>query len=404
MVVVISKRSLILFIAALVSILSTVQSSVIQLTSDNIDSILQSNQIVFVNFYADWCRFSQHLKPIFEEASNKFAQNTAGQIAFASVDCDRQPALAQKFHVNKYPTLKLFRFGEPIKREYRGQRSMEALVEFVTKQVESTVHHFNSKEDLDKQIDNSKRNIIGYFAQPSGEEYTNFQKLASALRDDCVFWMGTGEWVRQTAPQGNALYSRAANTMEDFAYTGALNSYEFLKAWVADKCVPLVREITFENAEELTEEGLPFLILFRKPGDTAAEKTFIDAVTSELAEVKTTVNCLLADGKKFAHPLHHLGKNEKDLPLIAIDSFRHMYLFGDFSKLQNKGLLRQFVNDLHSGKLHREFHNGPDPTQVDPNAANDPNKKATPSTPPESVFKQLKPSDNRYSLLEHNEL
>lgn len=75
--------------------------------------------------------------------------------------------------------------------------------------------------------------------------------------------------------------------MEDFAYTGALNSYEFLKAWVADKCVPLVREITFENAEELTEEGLPFLILFRKPGDTAAEKTFIDAVTSELAEVKS---------------------------------------------------------------------------------------------------------------------
>lgn len=28
--------------------------------------------IVFVNFYADWCRFSQHLMPIFEEASNRF--------------------------------------------------------------------------------------------------------------------------------------------------------------------------------------------------------------------------------------------------------------------------------------------------------------------------------------------
>jgi endoplasmic reticulum resident protein 44 len=54
------------------------------------------------------------------------------------------------------------------------------------------------------------------------------------------------------------------------------------------------------------------------------------------------------------------------------------------------------VNDLHSGKLHREFHNGPDPTKADPNAS--------PSTPPESVFKQLKPSDTRYSLLEHTEL
>ena len=26
------------------------------------------------------------------------------------------------------------------------------------------------------------------------------------------------------------------------------------------------------------------------------------------------------------------------------------------------GLLKQFISDLHSGKLHREFHHGPDPT------------------------------------------
>ena len=31
------------------------------------------------------------------------------------------------------------------------------------------------------------------------------------------------------------------------------------------------------------------------------------------------VNFLIADGVKFAHPLHHLGKSKADLPLIAID-------------------------------------------------------------------------------------
>jgi endoplasmic reticulum resident protein 44 len=30
---------------------------------------------------------------------------------------------------------------------------------------------------------------------------------------------------------------------------------------------------------------------------------------------------------KFSHPLHHLGKTAKDLPVLAIDSFRHMYVF-----------------------------------------------------------------------------
>ena len=39
------------------------------------------------------------------------------------------------------------------------------------------------------------------------------------------------------------------------------------------------------------------------------------------------INFLTADGVQFAHPLHHLGKAKKDLPLIAIDSFKHMYLF-----------------------------------------------------------------------------
>ena len=30
---------------------------------------------------------------------------------------------------------------------------------------------------------------------------------------------------------------------------------------------------------------------------------------------------------------------------------------------RNAGLLKQFIADLHSGKLHREFHHGPDPEQ-----------------------------------------
>uniref|UniRef100_A0A7E4VF02 Thioredoxin domain-containing protein n=1 Tax=Panagrellus redivivus TaxID=6233 RepID=A0A7E4VF02_PANRE len=379
---------------SLLVFVSPIQGAVVSLTSDNIDSILQGNQVVFVNFYAEWCRFSQHLRPIFEEASNRFSANTQGQIVFASVDCDRQPAIAAKYHVNKYPTLKSFRYGELVKREYRGQRSADALAEFVKKQIESTVHHFQSKEELEKQLDSSKRNIIAYFTLPSGEEYNNFQKIASALRDECSFWLGTGEWVKSIAPAGNGLFFRAESSVENFEYTGPLASYEFLKAWVTDKCIPLVREITFENAEELTEEGLPFLILFRKTGDKVAEKLFTDAVNSELEGVKNAVNCLLADGKKFAHPLHHLGKQEKDLPVVAIDSFRHMYLFDDFSKINEKGKLRAFVSDLQSGKLHREFHNGPDPTQAAPGA-----QKVIDSTPPESVFKQLLPSETRYSIL-----
>lgn len=65
------------------------------------------------------------------------------------------------------------------------------------------------------------------------------------------------------------------------------------------------------------------------------------------------INFLTADGKRFAHPLHHLGKSMSDLPLIAIDSFRHMYLFPRFKDMYKPGKLKQFLADLYSGKLHR---------------------------------------------------
>jgi endoplasmic reticulum resident protein 44 len=45
------------------------------------------------------------------------------------------------------------------------------------------------------------------------------------------------------------------------------------------------------------------------------------------------INCLHADGAQFVHPLQHLGKSQADLPLLAIDSFKHMFLFPDIKEM-----------------------------------------------------------------------
>jgi len=49
--------------------------------------------------------------------------------------------------------------------------------------------------------------------------------------------------------------------------------------------------------------------------------------TEMLAVCLASVNCLVANGLKFSHPLHHLGRTVNDLPVLAIDSFRHMYVW-----------------------------------------------------------------------------
>lgn len=80
---------------------------------------------------------------------------------------------------------------------------------------------------------------------------------------------------------------KARSNEQDETFTGNLNVYDELNSWVTEKCVPLVREITFENAEELTEEGIPFLILFHKPEDNESVKKFNDVVRNELISEKS---------------------------------------------------------------------------------------------------------------------
>lgn len=79
---------------------------------------------------------------------------------------------------------------------------------------------------------------------------------------------------------------KALSNDEDETYRGSLSNYDELNVWAQEKCVPLVREITFENAEELTEEGLPFLILFHAPDDVESVKLYKDIVTRTLISEK----------------------------------------------------------------------------------------------------------------------
>uniref|UniRef100_A0A1B6GP89 Thioredoxin domain-containing protein n=1 Tax=Cuerna arida TaxID=1464854 RepID=A0A1B6GP89_9HEMI len=376
-------------------------SGAVSLTHATVDATLASNELVFINFYADWCRFSNLLAPIFDEAADKVAEEfpNAGQVVMGKVDCDKESDIASRFHITKYPTLKVIRNGQPAKREYRGQRSAEAFVDFIKKQLEDPIKEFHDLNEL-KNLDSKKRIIIGFFDRKDVPEYTTFRRVATNLKDDCQFHVGFGDVVRQMHPPGQPIVvfrpDVALSNERDETFNNSLLSYDETNVWMSEKCVPLVREITFENAEELTEEGLPFLILFHKPNDADTVKRFKD-ICQTLAAEKQNINFLTADGVKFAHPLHHLGKSQDDLPLIAIDSFRHMYMFPDIRNMDKPGVLLGFIKDLYSGKLHREFHYGPDTNEVLQVEGKVGGQHST--TPPESSFKKLGPSKNRYTLL-----
>ncbi|XP_054706311.1 endoplasmic reticulum resident protein 44-like [Uloborus diversus] len=372
------------------------EGKAVALTENNFDKYVASHDLVFLNFYADWCRFSQILGPIFDEAAETIAKEFegSGSVLFGKIDSVAETNLASRFKISKYPTLKLIRNGKLMKREYRGARSLEALTDYIRELMRDPVKELAIPEDV-TNVDANKRKIIIYMKEKQSPIYDVFLKVAKDLRDDCQFYIIKGELaMKEFSENQNAkiVFSpmKSKIGVQDEVYIGALLSYDELSAWATNRCIPLVREITFENAEELTEEGIPFLILFHHPDDTESPKIYSKEVEKQLLDDRTLVNFLIADGVKFAHPLHHLGKSHKDLPLIAIDSFRHMYLFSSFNDIHVPGKLKEFVLDLFSGKLHREFHYGPDPVTSD---------NVISTNPPESSFRKLAPSRNRYTLL-----
>ncbi|XP_069552155.1 endoplasmic reticulum resident protein 44 [Brachyistius frenatus] len=375
------------------------QAEITSLDSGNIDDVLNNAGVALVNFYADWCRFSQMLHPIFEEASNIVREEfpDTKQVVFARVDCDQHSDIAQRYRITKYPTLKLFRNGMMMKREYRGQRSVVAIADFIRQQQVDPVKEIHSMEEL-TTLDRSKRNIIGYFEKKDSDNYHTYEKVSNILRDDCTFLAAFGALSESERFSGdNVIYKPVGESIPDMVYLSSLTNFDLTYAWAQDKCVPLVREITFENGEELTEEGIPFLILFHIKEDAESLEKFQHEVARQLISEKGSINFLHADCDKFRHPLLHIQKTPADCPVIAIDSFRHMYVFPDFKDLAVPGKLRQFVLDLHSGKLHREFHHGPDPTDSTPGQEETGGEVA--SSPPESSFQKLAPSESRYTIL-----
>lgn len=189
----------------------------------------------------------------------------------------------------RFHTFLVIRNGQVTKKEYRGQRSADAFVEYAKKQLEDPIKEFTSLKDLET-MDDKKRIVIGYFDRRDQEEYQTFRRVATNLKEECHFHVGFGDIVAQMHPPGQPIVvfrpDIAVSHENDETYQGSYKNVEEMNKWVLQKCVPLVREITFENAEEFTEEGLPFLILFYRPGDTETIKDYKAVVENELLAEK----------------------------------------------------------------------------------------------------------------------
>lgn len=96
--------------------------SVLKITTQNFDSVKNSEKTVLLDFYADWCGPCRMVSPLVDEIAEENPQFLVGKI-----NIDDEPELAQQFGINTIPTLLVMKSGEVVSQSVGARPKAQIL-------------------------------------------------------------------------------------------------------------------------------------------------------------------------------------------------------------------------------------------------------------------------------------
>ena len=101
--------------------------AVVNLTEPEFADVIETNEIVMLDFWAEWCGPCKAYGPVYEQVSEDFPN-----VVFGKIDTEAEPQLAQAFNIRSIPTTIAFKQGIGVFMQ-PGALPEDALRDLVTK-------------------------------------------------------------------------------------------------------------------------------------------------------------------------------------------------------------------------------------------------------------------------------
>ncbi|KAM9650705.1 protein disulfide-isomerase A4 [Trichechus inunguis] len=101
------------------------ENGVLVLNDANFDTFVADKDTVLLEFYAPWCGHCKQFAPEYEKIAETLKGDTP-PIPVAKIDATTASAVASRFDVSGYPTIKILKKGQAV--DYEGARTQEEIV------------------------------------------------------------------------------------------------------------------------------------------------------------------------------------------------------------------------------------------------------------------------------------
>lgn len=205
----------------------------------------------FIKFYAPWCPHCQRMAPSWKG----MAREMKGKLNIGEVNCDDEAKLCKDMGVRAYPQLSLFR--GPDKLVYDGLRGIGDLIDYANR----TVNALGAIEDVTltefEALEKTEQVVFVYFYDEATtqEDFMALERLPIKIIGHAKLVKSSDRTLAKrfkvnTFPR--LIVSRGSTSAAyDLLMPQDMRNVERMAQWMKSVWLPLVPELTANNAQEL---------------------------------------------------------------------------------------------------------------------------------------------------------